>query len=241
MILFPLKRKTKTGRGSATAAHTNFWELPWGRVVFTRGVTNSGGTAVQNSVRHAVNHMLSCSGVHTHIHVHTCTRSPTCSHNSPPLTDIPTAFIPIPASVVIVIWYRPASLPAVLFTVRLRQLSEKEYLDVLVQERLIALLLPMNTHWIPSLMTLGMGSFTMVKEMVTGSPMLIGLLLTPPEGDTSGGTESNESFLNHNLHCLSSKVTSLLLCSQYESVIIHPISPPKVVTFKVAILPHPIV
>ena len=75
-----------------------------------------------------------------------------------------------------------------MLTVRLRQLSEKEYLEVLVQERLTAPPIPVNTHWIPSLVTLGTGPFTMVKEMVTGSPMVIDLLLTPLEGDMSGGT-----------------------------------------------------
>ena len=108
--------------------------------------------------------------------------------NSHPWTDISTALIPVPASVVITIWYWPASLPSALLTVRLRQLSEKEYLEVLVQERLTAPPIPVNTHWIPSLVTEGTGSFTMVKEMVTGSPMVIALLLTPLEGDTSGGT-----------------------------------------------------
>ena len=66
-----------------------------------------------------------------------------------------------------------------------------------MQERFTAPLLPVNTHWIPSLVTLGIGSFTMVKEMVTGSPMLIGLLLTPSDGDTSGGTaESSCNYLD---------------------------------------------
>ena len=37
----------------------------------------------------------------------------------------------------------------------------------------------------------------MVKEMATGSPMLIGLLLTPSEGDTSGGTtESSSNYID---------------------------------------------
>ena len=88
----------------------------------------------------------------------------------------------------------PASLPSALLTVRLRQLSEKEYLEVLVQERLTAPLLPVNTHWIPSLVTAGTGSFTMVKEMVTGSPMLIDLLLTPSEGATLGGTAERSNI-----------------------------------------------
>ena len=114
------------------------------------------------------------------------------SHNSPPLTDTPTALIPIPASVVMAIWYRPVSLASVLLTVRLRQLSKKVYLEVLAQERFTALALPMNTHWIPSFVTFGTGSFTIEKEMVIGSPMLIGLLVTPSEGDTSGGTTEKE-------------------------------------------------
>ena len=115
--------------------------------------------------------------------------------NAPPLTDIPTAPISIPASVVITIWYWPASLPSALLTVRLRQLSEKEYLEVLVQERLTAPPIPVNTHWIPSLVTLGTGSFTMVKEMVTGSPMLIGLLLTPSEVATTGATAKDRNII----------------------------------------------
>ena len=109
-------------------------------------------------------------------------------HGSPPLTDTPTALIPIPASVVIAIWYRPVSLSSVLLTVRLRQLSKKVYFEVLAQERFTAPVLPMNTHWIPSFVTFGTGSFPIEKEMVIGSPMLIGLLVTPSEGDTSGGT-----------------------------------------------------
>ena len=117
-----------------------------------------------------------------------CTPIKNMLSNSHPWTDISTALIPVPASVVITIWYLPASLPSVLLTVRLRQLSEKEYLEVLVQERLTAPPIPLNTHWIPSLVTKGTGSFTMVKEMVTGSPMVIDLLLTPLEGDMSGGT-----------------------------------------------------
>ena len=55
-------------------------------------------------------------------------------------------------------------------------------------------LLPINTHWIPSLVTGGTGSFTTVKEMVTGSPILIDLLVTPAEGDTSGGTAEERTF-----------------------------------------------
>ena len=50
VILSPLKRNVNTGQGSATAAHTNMWELPWTRVVFIRGVTSSGGTAVQDDM-----------------------------------------------------------------------------------------------------------------------------------------------------------------------------------------------
>ena len=112
-----------------------------------------------------------------------------CAHyNPPPLTDIPTALIAVPASVVTETWYSPASLPSVLFTVRLRQPLENVYLGVLVQERLTVPLLPTNTHWIPSLVTGGTGPFTTVKEKVTGSPILIGLLITPSEGDTLGGT-----------------------------------------------------
>ena len=110
------------------------------------------------------------------------------------MTDNPTALVPIPASVVIVIWYSPASLPTVLFTVRLRQSSEKEYLEVLAQERLTAPPLPMNTHWIPSLVMLGTGSFTMLKEIVTGSPVLIALLVIPSEGDTLGGTAERNTM-----------------------------------------------
>ena len=113
----------------------------------------------------------------------------------PPLTDIPTAPISIPASVVITIWYWPASLPSALLTVRLRQLSEKVYLEVLVQERLTAPPIPLNTHWILSLVTIGTGSFTMVKEMVTGSPMLIGLLLIPSEGATTGATAEDRNVI----------------------------------------------
>ena len=127
--------------------------------------------------------------MHTHIHTHTQWGCKLTIYNiSPPLTDIPTALILTPASVVIDIWYRPASLFSVFLTVRFKQLSEKEYLEELVQERLTAPPIPANTHWIPSLVTLGTGSFTMVKEMATGSPMLIGLLLTPSEGSTSGRT-----------------------------------------------------
>ena len=73
-------------------------------------------------------------------------------------------------------------------------MSEKEYLEVLLQERLTAPLLPTNTHWIPSLVTFEAGSFTIEKEMVTRSPMLIGLLLTPSEGNTSGGTTESNKF-----------------------------------------------
>ena len=120
----------------------------------------------------------------------TCTSNP----NAPPRTDVPTVLIPIPASVVITIWYWPASLPSALLTVRLRQLSEKEYLEVLVQERLTAPPIPVNTHWIPSLVTVGAGSFTMVKEIVTDSPILIGLLFTSSEGDTIGGTAENKNM-----------------------------------------------
>ena len=36
----------------------------------------------------------------------------------------------------------------------------------------------------------------MVKEMVTGSPMLIGLLLTPSEGATTGATAEVENIIN---------------------------------------------
>ena len=57
-----------------------------------------------------------------------------------------------------------------------------------MQERLTAPPLPMNTHWIASLVTGGTGSFTMTKEKVTWSPMLIGLLVTLSKGTTSGGT-----------------------------------------------------
>ena len=117
-----------------------------------------------------------------------CTPIKNMLSNSHPWTDISTVLIPVPASVVITIWYWPASLPSALLTVRLRQLSEKVYLEVLMQERLTAPPIPVNTHWIPSLVTLGTATFTMVKEMVTGYPMVIDLLLTPLEGDTSGGT-----------------------------------------------------
>ena len=124
-----------------------------------------------------------------------CTPINNMLSNSHPWTDISTVLIPVPASVVITIWYWPASLPFALLTVRLRQLSEKEYLEVLVpvQERLTAPPIPLNTHWILSLITIGTGSFTMVKEMVTGSPMLIGLLLIPSEGATTGATAEDRN------------------------------------------------
>ena len=125
-----------------------------------------------------------------------------CKLSSPPLTANATVFITIPVSLVSVIWYRPASLAAVLFTVRLRQSSEKVYLGVLVQERLTVPLLPVNTHWIPSFVTAGTGSFTTVKEIVPGCPMLdiasiiIGLLFTPSGGDTTGGA-AEENIPEH--------------------------------------------
>ena len=85
-------------------------------------------------------------------------------------------------------------LPTVLFTVRLRQSSEKVYLRVLGQERSTAPPLPMNTHWIASLVTFGIGSFITVKAMVTESPMFVGLLTIPSEGATSGGTGTKENY-----------------------------------------------
>ena len=120
------------------------------------------------------------------IHTHAC--STAHSYNSLPLIDITTEPIPVPASVESEIWYSPASLPSALFRVRLRQSLENVYLGVLVQEWLTVPLLPINTHWIPSLVTGGTGSFTTEKEMVTGSSTFTALLVTPSEGDTSGGT-----------------------------------------------------
>ena len=96
-----------------------------------------------------------------------------------------------------IIWYKPASLPAVLFTVRLRQSLEKVYLEVFVQERWTEPLLPVKTHWIHSLVTFGAGSFTTVKEMVMGSATFVVLLVIPSEGITSGGTA--EEML-HSIH-----------------------------------------
>ena len=85
-------------------------------------------------------------------------------------------------------------LPTVLFKVRLRQSSEKVYLRVLVQERLTAPPLPMNTHWIASLVTFGIGSFIAMKERVTESSMFVGLLTIPSKGATSGDTGTNQNY-----------------------------------------------
>ena len=113
---------------------------------------------------------------------------PVLIHNSPPLTINTTVPIPAPASVGSTIWYSPALLLLVLFRVSLRQSLENVYLELLVQERLTVPPLPINTQWIPSTVTGGMGSFITVKEMVTGSPTSNSLLVTLSEGATSGST-----------------------------------------------------
>ena len=111
-----------------------------------------------------------------------------------------------------------------------------------MQERLTAPPLPMNTHWIASLVTGGTGSFITVKEMVTESPVCIGLLLIPSEGDTLGGTGTKQYYiLINNVDYIHLHKYIFVWYSALYIYITFTLLPPNVVTFTIAMSPHPMV